>query len=122
MKLPNKGPVGCRPPYGGGTGKPQHPIRVEVKCVHDDVQQVQDAGGNLHTFCAGCGETLAVLRDRRDAADAALQVISAIADDLEEWANGRRGRGFALRQAGRLREHVDKVDTALGFRQEGTDQ
>lgn len=57
-----------------------------------------------------------------DAADAALQVISAIADDLEEWASGRRGRGFALRQAGRLREHVDKVDAALGFRQEGTDE
>lgn len=53
-----------------------------------------------------------------DAADAALQVISGIADDLEEWAQGGRYRGFARRQAGRLREHVAKVDRALGFKDE----
>lgn len=121
MKLPNRGPVGGRPPYGGGTGKPQHPIRVEVKCAHDDIQQVQDAGGNLHTFCVGCGETLAVLRDRRNAADAALQVISSIADDLDEWAADGKRRGYVARQARRLREHVAKVDAALGFEDERDD-
>lgn len=57
-----------------------------------------------------------------DAADAALQVISGIAEDLEEWAEGGKRRGFVLRQARRLREHVGKVDAALGFREEGTDK
>lgn len=52
-----------------------------------------------------------------DAADAALQVIASIADDLDDWAAGGRRRGFARRQARRLREHVAKVDAALGLRE-----
>jgi len=56
-----------------------------------------------------------------DAADAALQVISCIADDLDDWAAGVRHRGFIRRQARRLREHVAKVDMALGLKDEEGD-
>lgn len=98
------------------------PVRTleggEPLCDHDNIQTVEDAGGNVYTFCAGCGETIGVLRDRLDAADAALQVISCIADDLDDWAAGVRHRGFIRRQARRLREHVAKVDAALGLKEE----
>lgn len=69
------------------------------------------------------GEPLcrSVVVDDLDTADAALQVIASIADDLDEWAKGGRYRGFARRQAKRLREHVAKADAALGFNEEGTD-
>lgn len=57
-----------------------------------------------------------------DAADAALQVIHSIADDLEEWAGNKYGRGFVARQARRLREHVEKVDAALQLQDEREQQ
>lgn len=91
------------------------PDEAATLCDHDNIQTVEDARGNLYTFCADCGETIGVLRDRLDAADAALQVIASIADDLDNWAAGKRHRGFARRQARRLREHVAKVDAALGL-------
>lgn len=50
-----------------------------------------------------------------DQADRALQTLSAIADDLDAWAERAHGRGFVRRQASRIYDCVEYIDAALGL-------